>query len=192
DSRIDVVPPRSGVPTPPELPFGLPMQTRYTAQTVYRLTVAPFEDERGERRYHEPRRLFARGLPPSAAETPVDVERWLDETKDLRARCHVHGHDAARTMEGREEADGELFTRLLDATLDGEALLEANERNNAGLLPALGRAVEWARAVDQSRDRAEAEKALQQLLALHDQVDDKHELLAQSGLPPDEGTRRRV
>src|SRR4029077_3537581 len=69
DSRIDVVPPRSGVPTPPELPFGLPMQTRYTAQTVYRLRVAPFEDERGERRYHEPRRLFARGLPPSAAET---------------------------------------------------------------------------------------------------------------------------
>lgn len=192
DSRVDVVPPRSDVPTPPELTFGLPMQTRYTAQTVYRLTVAPFEEEQGERRYHEPRRLFARGLPPSAAHTPVDVELWLDENKDLRARCHLHGHETPRAMEGREEADGELFSRLLNATLDGEALLEANQRNGAGLMPQLGRAVEWARAVDETRDRGQAEQALQQLVDLRDQVDDKQELIAQAGLTPEESTRRRV
>jgi molecular chaperone HscA len=192
DSRVDVVPPRSDVPTPKELTFGVGMQTRYTAQTVYRLTVAPFEEEDGGRRYHEPRRLFARGLPPTAAQTRVDVELWLDENKDLRARCHLHGHDTARAMEGREEADGELFSRLLNATLDGEALLEANQRNGSGLLPQLGRAVEWARAVNETRDRGQAEQALQQLVDIRDQVDDKQEVMQQAGLTPEEAARRRV
>ena len=99
------------------------MKTRYAAQTVYRLTVSAFDEHRGRRHYHEPRRLFARGVPPSALDTPVTVELWLDENKDLRARCHVQGHTATHPMQGREEAEHELFTRLLNATLDGEALL---------------------------------------------------------------------
>jgi actin-like ATPase involved in cell morphogenesis len=192
DSRLEVIPPRSDVPTPAHIPFGVAMKTRYAGQTVYRLTVAAFEEDRDGRRYNEPRRLFARGAPPSAVDTPVDVELWLDENKDLRARCHVQGHAAAQPMEGREDADGELFTRLFDATLDGEALLEANQRNTTGLLPSLRRAVEWARAVDQTRDRGQAEQVLQQLRDLRDQVDDKQEVIAQAGLPADDGVRRRV
>jgi molecular chaperone DnaK (HSP70) len=192
DSRVDVIPPRTDVPTAADLPFGVPMKTRYAAQTVYRLTVAAFEDHREGRRYHEPRRLFARGVPPSAVDTPVDVELWLDANKDLRARCHVQGHGATHPMQGREEAEPELFTRLLNATLDGEALLEANRRNASGLLPALSRAVEWARAADQTRDRAQAEQALQQLRDLRDQVDDKQEALVAAGLPAEVGARNRV
>jgi hypothetical protein len=192
DSRVDVIPPRSDVPTPAELPFAVPMKTRYAAQTVYRLTVAAFDEHGGSRRYHEPRRLFARGVPPSAIDTPVDVELWLDENKDLRARCHVQGHGGIHPMQGREEADQELFTRLLNATLDGEALLEANQRNATGLLPSLGRAVQWARSADESRDRVHAEQALQQLRDLRDQVDDKQEALVASGLPPEQATRQRV
>jgi hypothetical protein len=192
DSRVDVIPPRTDVPTPRELPFGVPMKTRYAAQTVYRLTVAAFEDHASGRRYHEPRRLFARGVPPSAVDTPVDVELWLDQNKDLRARCHVQGHGATHPMQGREEAEQELFTRLLNATLDGEALLEANRRNAAGLLPTLTRAVAWARSADESRDRAQAEQALQQLRDLRDQVDDKQEALVSAALPPEMATRRRV
>jgi actin-like ATPase involved in cell morphogenesis len=191
DSRLDVIPPRSDVPTPAHIPFGVAMKTRYAGQTVYRLTVAAFEEDRDGRRYNEPRRLFARGAPPSAVDTPVDVELWLDENKDLRARCHVQGH-GAQPMEGREDAEGELFTRLFNATLDGEALLEANQRNTTGLLPSLRRAVEWARAVDQTRDRAQAEQVLQQLKDLRDQVDDKNEVIAQSGMPPEDAARRRV
>jgi hypothetical protein len=95
-------------------------------------------------------------------------------------------------MQGREEADQELFTRLLNATLDGEALLEANQRNATGLLPSLGRAVQWARSADESRDRVHAEQALQQLRDLRDQVDDKQEALVASGLPPEQATRQRV
>jgi len=192
DSRVDVIPPRTDVPTPADLPFGVPMKTRYAAQTVYRLTVAPFEEHRSGRQYHEPRRLFARGVPPTAVDTPVDVELWLDENKDLRARCHVQGHTVSHPMEGREDGEGELFARLFNATLDGEALLEANQRNTSGLLPSLGRAVEWARAADRTRDRAQAEEALQQLRDLRDQVDDKQEALVEAGLPQELGARRRV
>ncbi|HEX6739147.1 MAG TPA: Hsp70 family protein [Vicinamibacteria bacterium] len=190
--RLDVIPPDTEVPTAEHLRFAVPMKTRYTGQTVYRLTLASFAERAGQRAYHDPQRLFARGVPPSAAETDVDVELWLDENKTLRARCHLRGQSGSFALEGREEGDQELFTRLFNATLEGEAVLEANQRSQEGLLPSLRKAVEWAKAVDQSRDRAQAESVLQSLTDLGEQVLAGREALLFRALPAEEVSRQRV
>jgi hypothetical protein len=168
------------------------MKTRYTGQTVYRLTLAAFAERAGQRAYHDPQRLFARGVPPSAAETGVDVELWLDENKTLRARCHLRGHAGSFALEGREEGDQELFTRLFNATLEGEAVLEANQRSQEGLMPSLRQAVAWAKAVDQSRDRGQAESVLQSLTDLGEQVLAGREALLFRSLPAEAVARQRV
>jgi molecular chaperone DnaK (HSP70) len=190
--RLDVIPPDTEVPTPEHLRFAVPMKTRYTGQTVYRLTLASFKDDGGARAYHDPQRLFARGVPPSAADTGVDVELWLDENKTLRARCHLRDKEGSFALEGREEGDQELFTRLFNATLEGEAVLEANQRNSEGLMPSLRQAVEWAKAVDQSRDRSQAEEVLQSLQDLREQVVANREALLFGGQPAEVVSPRRV
>jgi molecular chaperone DnaK (HSP70) len=192
DTREDVIPVDTDVPTPAHAPFAVTMKTRYPAQTVYRVTLAAFEEGREGRTYHEPRTLFARGLPQTAVGTHVDVELSLDGNKDLSARCHVDSRAGAHAMEGRREGNGELFTRLLNATLDGEALVEANERNATGLMPRVRRAVEWAQAAEQAGDREQAGQALEQLRDLHDQVEDRHRVTAEAGLPPELAARRRA
>lgn len=191
--RLDVIPTDTEVPTPEHLRFAVPMKTRYAGQTVYRLTVAEFDQARGARTYHDAKRLFARGMPPSSAETSVDVELWLDENKTLRACCHIRGRDGAPyDLEGREEGDKELFTRLLNATLEGEAVLEANARSTEGLLQSLRQSVEWAKAVDESRDRSQAEQLLRGLEDLREQVEANRMAFLFSGLPRHIAVQQRV
>lgn len=193
-THVDVIPPDSETPTPEAVRFAVPLETRYPGQTVYRLRLAAFtEHAKGQRTYLAPRRLFARGVPATPTGTRVDVELWLDANKDVEARCHVASRPGEHRLEGREEGEGELFSRLLDATLDGEALLEANQEATKGIVDGLRTAVQWAHAVERSRHRAQAEEALSRLTDLHDQVEDHRLAVAgRQGRTPDERLRDTV
>jgi hypothetical protein len=162
-------------------------------QTVYRMSLVGYSEHRnGLRTWHEPRRLFARGMPKSPAATRVDVELWLDENKDLQARSHVEGHPEPYPLQGREEGPEELFTRVLDATLDAEAIAEANAADEKGVVHALHEALEWARVVERRRDRDDAQALLARLRDLHDQVEANHRWADRQSLAPDERLRRSV
>src|SRR5687768_6836089 len=182
----DVLPPDSETPTPDHLRAGVPAQTVYPGQTVYRIRVAAFREHRGGlRTYETPRRLFARGMPPTRAGTRVDVELWLDENKDLQGRSHIEGAKGEYGLAGRDDGEGEVFARLLDATLEGEAVVEANARAKGGLLDPLRSAVTLAQAVERTRDAAQAEAVLQRLSDLGEQVEHHHRRMADSGKPDD-------
>jgi actin-like ATPase involved in cell morphogenesis len=193
DEPLEVIAPGTEVPTPEYGHFAVRTETRYAAQTIYRLTLLAFTSPQpGQKTYHDAQRLFARGMPPTAAATRVDVELWLDEHKTVRASCHIEGRQEARPLEGREEGPEELFNRLLGKTLEAEALLEANRADTKGLIASLRPAVELALAAQGSRDREQAELALAQLRDLRDQVAAKQESLAGADLSDEQRIKQRV
>jgi len=187
----EVIPPRTDIPTPDYGRFGVPATTRYAGQTVYRLTLVPFTRHGRKAHFHRPQRLFARGMPPTAAGTRVDVEIWLDGHKIPRGACHVEGRAEALPLEGREEGDDALFTNLNDATLDAEAKIEANRRGEGGLVEALVSAADWARNAEAQRDRSQAERSLERLQDLLEQIEARRRSQLEEGTP-DEVARRRV
>ena len=193
DEPLEVIAPGTEVPTPDYAHAAVRTKTRYAAQTIYRLTLLAFTShKRGLKTYHEAQRLFARGMPPVAAGTRVDVELWLDEHKTIRASCHIEGRHEPHPLEGREEGPEELFNRLLGTTLEAEALLEANRADTKGLIASLGPAVELARMAQDAHNREQAEEALGRLRDLRDQFAAKREALGEAALPEDQRNKQRV
>lgn len=190
-AREEVIPPGTEAPTPEYGRFGVPASTRYAGQTVYRLTLVPFTRHGSRVHDHRAQRLFARGVPPSAAGTRVDVEVWLDSDKTLRGACHVDGRPDGLPLEGRDEGPDALFSSLNDATLDAESRLEANRRRDGGLIEALALAAERARGVAAGRDRQQAERSLEGLRDVLEQLEARRRSQAEAG-SPDELARRRV
>jgi molecular chaperone DnaK (HSP70) len=189
----EVIAPDTPIPTPEHLHFGVPAQTRYAAQTLYRLTYRSFVPHgNGLRTLHDPKRLFARGMPPTAIGTNVDVELWLDEDKRLKARCHIAGRAGSYDLEGRQEADLELFGRVANDAFVGEALLEANQAVEGGLMPALRSAVEQAKAVLETRDRAVAEQVAVTLKELSQQFEDKEVAMLTAAMAPAQRAHEHV
>jgi molecular chaperone DnaK (HSP70) len=171
DSLVTVIPPNSEVPTPEAAHSGVRAQTSYPGQTVYRLALVEFEEPKpGERTWGSRQHLFARGMPPTAGGTGVDVEIWLDEHKALQAQCHIAGVGQAFPMQGREEGPEELFTRLNGLILEGEALVEANPDEKKGLLPQIRALLADGRQAEEGRDRTRAEGLLKQLAELKELV----------------------
>ena len=193
DEPIEVIPPGTEVPTPDYAHAAVRTKTRYPGQTVYRLTLLEFASSaRGLKSYQQAQRLFARGMPPRAAGTRVDVELWLDEHKNVRASSHIEGSTVAHPLEGREQGPEELFNRLLGATLDAEALLEANQADTRGLIASLRPTVELARVAQESRDRAQAEEVLGRLRDLRQQVEAKREVVQADGVTEEQRIKDRV
>jgi molecular chaperone DnaK (HSP70) len=198
DGRFhDAIPAGTEAPTPRESVFGVPARTRYAGQTIYRLTLAAFTQAGEDRRYHDRQRLFARGLPASAAGSEVDVTLWLDANKTIQAACQLSGRPGEFPMSGREEGPEELYTSLAGASLDGEALLEANARGGGGLLEGLRGAVEGARAVLDSSargqgGRGEAETALARLRDLREQLAARTQAEWGEGLSDADKARARI
>jgi hypothetical protein len=192
ETRTELIQANSEVPTPEYAHYGLAAWTRYAAQTIYRLTLAPFAERGGVKVPMGTMRLFGRGLPPTALGTRVDVEIWLDEHKQVQAQCHVAGHVTPVPLESLDKAGKLVFSELLDANLEAGALLEANERADGGLIARIKRGFELSGAALASRSHAHAEKALQILHDVADQVADKHRWAEGAALPRDEQVRRRI
>lgn len=172
-AREQVIPARAETPTPDWARYGIKAATRYNAQTIYRLKLESFEiDRRGRAQYYEERRqvLYARDLPPRGAGHPVDIGVWLDESKIVRAECHISGLDRSFPLETRDCRD-RLFAELFDAQLDAEAVIAANQATEDGLLGELRRAVALAKVSDAEGDREKAAAALAALLEVAEQLD---------------------
>jgi len=187
----EVIPPDSEVPTAEHGHAGVPATTRYAGQTVYRVTLVPFTRHGATTHFHRGQRLFARGMPATAAGTRVDVEIWLDSDKTLRGACHVDGRAEGFPLEGREEGPDEVFTNLNDATLDAEARIEANRRSEGGLVAALISGVDRARSAEAQGDRLEARRSLERLEDALEQIQARRHSQLEAGAP-DEMARRRV
>lgn len=192
ESRTELIQAHSEVPTPDYAHYGIAAFTRYAAQTIYRLTLAPFAERSGSKIPLGTQRLFGRGLPPSAAGTRVDVEIWLDEEKRVQARCHVDGHGRAIPLETLDKEGRLLFSELLDANLEAGAVLEANQSADGGLVERMRQGLALSESALQSRSHAHAETARQILQDVADQVLHKHRWAQDRTLPADEQVRRRV
>ena len=188
----DVIPPESPIPTPDYGHYGFRFATRYAGQTVYRVTLQAYTEAASRRALHDRQRLFARNLPPSAAGTPIDAEIWLDDHKRPQVACYVLGSAEPRLMEGREEGPEELFTRLLSLGLDAEAKVEANQAAGEGLIGSLRSALGLGNAATESRDRAQAEGAVQLLQDNLEQLDAKRAASQEEHLSNDEKAQRRA
>ncbi len=188
----DVIPPESQVPTPDYGHYGFRFETRYPGQTVYRVTLQAYTEASTGRALHDRQRLFARNLPPSTAGTPIDAEIWLDDHKRPQVACYVRGSAEARQMEGREEGPEELFTRLQSLGLDAEARVEANQAAGEGLIGSLRSALGLGNAATESRDRAQAEDAVQLLQDNLEQLDAKRTASQEEHLSNDEKAQRRA
>jgi molecular chaperone DnaK (HSP70) len=192
ETRTELIQANSEVPTPDYAHYGLAAFTRYAAQTIYRLTLAPFAERGGIKVPLGTQRLFGRGLPTTAQGTRVDVEIWLDEDKRVQALCHVGGHDQAIPLESLDKQGRMLFSELLDANLEAGAVLEANQRADGALIERMKLGFDLSSAALESRSHAHAETALQLLKDVADQVADKQRSAAGDGLPPEEQARQRV
>ncbi len=189
----EVIPPDTEVPTPEHVPFAVEARTSYADQTLYRMSVRSFEsDGNGGRRRHGEQRLFGRGLPPTPAGTPVLVELSLDEHKTLKARCLVGERTRAYDLEGRQEAEMELFGRVANAAFTAEALLEVNQKVSGGLIQNLRLGVERAKAVLDSKDREQAHHVELALKDLQIQVRHKREAALTWDAPLEDHVRSRV
>jgi molecular chaperone DnaK (HSP70) len=188
----DVIPPESPIPTPDYGHYGFRFATRYAAQTVYRVTLQAYTEASTRRSLHDRQRLFARNLPPLPAGTPIDAEIWLDDHKRPQVACYVAGDTEPRQMEGREEGPEELFTRLLSLGLDAEAKVEANQIAGGDLIDSLRGALGLGTAATESRDRAQAEGAVQMLQDNLEQLDAKMAANQEEHLSSDELAQRRA
>jgi molecular chaperone DnaK (HSP70) len=188
----DVIPPESPIPTPDYGHYGFPFQTRYAAQTVYRVTLQAFTEASNHRSYHHRQRLFARGMPPLPAGARIDAEIWLDDHKRPQVACYVDGETQARPMEGREEGPEELFTRLASLGLDAEAKVEANRAGGGELIESLKNALGLSNAASESRDRAQAMGAVQLLQDNLEQLEAKVAANQEADLSSDEKAQRRA
>jgi hypothetical protein len=188
----DVIPPESPIPTPEYGHFGFRFETRYAAQTVYRVTLRAYTEASARRSFHERQRLFARGMPPSPAGTGIDAEIWLDEHKKPQVACYVQGDMEPRRMEGREEGPEELFMRLSSLGLEAEAKIEANQAAGGELIDSLRGALGLGTAATESRDRAQAEGAVQLLQDNLEQLDAKRAAGQEDHLSIDEKAQRRA
>jgi len=188
----DVIPPESPIPTPEYGHYGFRFQTRYAAQTVYRVSLQAFTEASARRRYHDRQRLFARGMPPMPAGARIDAEIWLDDHKRPQVVCYMDGDTEPRPMEGREEGPEELFTRLTSLGLDAEAKVEANQGAGGELIESLRSALGLGAAASESRDRAQAEGALQLLQDNLEQLDAKVLANQEAALSSDEKAWRRA
>jgi molecular chaperone DnaK len=201
--RHDVIPAGSPVPTPAFGRFGYKAKTRYPGQTLYRITVWDFVDHPSEREWRANRTLVARNVPPSTAGTPVDIEFWLDGRKTLKAVCHVGGGVEEHPLVGSSSGPEELATRLDNALLDAEALLEVNRNGKTdGLLKALDDSVKLAAGLRErvggsdregaAPERAEAEAALEAVREAIDQLDARVSITEQGAVPTDVHAREVV
>jgi molecular chaperone DnaK (HSP70) len=188
----DVIPPESPIPTPDYGHYGFRFETRYAAQTVYRVTLQAYTEAATQRSLHDRQRLFARSMPPTPAGTPIDAEIWLDDHKRPQVACYVKGITEPRQMEGREEGPEELFTRLLSLGLDAEAKVEANHGAGGDLIDSLRSALGLGTAATESRDRAQAEGAVQLLQDNLEQLDAKMTANQEEHLSMDEKAQRRA
>jgi molecular chaperone DnaK (HSP70) len=188
----DVIPPESPIPTPEYGHYGFRFATRYAAQTVYRVTLQAYTEASQHRALHDRQRLFARNMPPSPAGTPIDAEIWLDDHKRPQVSCYVQGDTEPRQMEGREEGPEELFTRLLSLGLDAEARVEANQAAGGDLIDSLRGALGLGAAATESRDREQAEGAVQLLEDNLQQLDAKMTANQEEHLSHDEKAQRRA
>lgn len=188
----DVIPPESPIPTPEYGHFGFRFETRYAAQTVYRVTLRAYTEASTRRSFHERQRLFARGMPPSPAGTGIDAEIWLDEHKKPQVACYVQGDTEPRRMEGREEGPEELFMRLSSLGLEAEAKIEANQAGGGELIDSLRGALGLGTAATESKDRAQAEGAVQLLQDNLEQLDAKMAAGQEEHLSIDEKAQRRA
>jgi molecular chaperone DnaK (HSP70) len=188
----DVIPPESPIPTPDYGHYGFRFATRYAGQTVYRVTLQAYTEAATRRSLHDRQRLFARNMPPSAAGAAIDAEIWLDDHKRPQVACYVEGNPLPRQMEGREEGPEELFTRLQSLGLEAEAKVEANQAAGEGLIGSLRSALGLGNAATESRDRAQAEDAVQLLQDNLEQIDAKRAASQEEHLSNDEKAQRRA
>jgi molecular chaperone DnaK (HSP70) len=188
----DVIPPESPIPTPEYGHFGFPFETRYAAQTVYRVTLRAYTEASGRRAFHDRQRLFARNLPPTPAGTRIDAEIWLDDHKKPQVACYVEGDATPRRMEGREEGPEELFMRLSPLGLEAEPKLEANRAAGGEHRDSLRTAHGLGAAATESQDRAQAEGAVQLLQDHLEQLDAKRSANQEEHLSIDEKAQRRA
>ncbi len=188
----DVIPPESPIPTPEYGHFGFRFETRYAAQTVYRVTLRAYTEASTHRSFHERQRLFARGMPPSPAGTGIEAEIWLDEHKKPQVACYVQGATEPRRMEGREEGPEELFMRLSSLGLEAEAKIEANQAGGGELIDSLRGALGLGTAATESKDREQAEDAVQLLQDNLEQLDAKMAAGQEEHLSIDEKAQRRA
>jgi molecular chaperone DnaK (HSP70) len=188
----DVIPPESPIPTPDYGHYGFRFETRYAAQTVYRVTLQAYTEASTRRSLHDRQRLFARSMPPTPAGTAIDAEIWLDEHKRPQVACYVEGGPEPRLMEGREEGPEELFTRLLSLGIEAEARIEANQAAGGELIDSLRSALGLGNAAGESKDRAQAEGAVQLLQDNLEQLDAKQTANQEEHLTNDEKAQRRA
>jgi actin-like ATPase involved in cell morphogenesis len=188
----DVVPPESPIPTPEYGHYGFRFETRYAAQTVYRVTLQAFTEAGTRRAYHDRQRLFARGMPALPAGAHIDAEIWLDGNKQPQVVCYVDGDAAPRPMAGREEGTEELFTRLTSLGLEAEAKLEANQAAGGELIESLRGALGLGSAASESRDREQAAGAVRLLQDNLEQLEAKVAANQEAGLSPDQKAWRRA
>jgi hypothetical protein len=95
-------------------------------------------------------------------------------------------------MEGREEGPEELFTRLASLGLDAEAKVEANRAGGGELIESLRNALGLGNAASESRDRAQAEGAVQLLQDNLEQLEAKVAATKEADLSSDEKAWRRA
>ena len=191
-SRTELIRANSEIPTPDFAHFGLPAFTRYPAQTIYRLTLSTFAERAGVKVPLQTQRLFGRDLPPTAQGTRVDVEIWLDENKQVQARCHLDGHTQAIALDSLDKQGRMLFSEVLDANLEAAAVLEANQEADGGLIARLRRGFDLSRSALESRSHPHAETALRELEDVRDQIEDRRQWARGAGLPAAERVRQRI
>ncbi len=139
-----VIPPGQEIPTPTDMPFEIipKPRTTYDGQTVFRLRLFPITDaSKGLRSLTtiHAARIFEREFSPSPAGTPIKIELWLDQNKEVRARAYPPGGNTPKDLDVSMVELGEkaLRTDLTDRILESEAYIEANKGKSIELLKEL-------------------------------------------------------
>lgn len=159
----DLIEPEAEVPTPLSSPYSFRAETTYDHQTVYRVTLHAFAKPSKHLRAYSRLRAFARGMKPLPKGTPVWIDCWIDENKQLRIGCRQPGEETRHleVVSGNETSPSRTpFTELLDCTCETEALIEANKGTQASVLDHLSLQLTTALDVEARKDLDAAQPAL--------------------------------
>lgn len=191
-----VIPPGQEIPTPVEMPFEIipKPRTTYDGQTVFRLRLFPITDSskglRSLTTLHAAR-IFAQDFSPSPAGTPIKIELWLDQNKEVRARAYSPGCKGPKDLDVSMVELGEkaLRTDLTDRILESEAYIEANKGKSIEWLKELKSSLALASSTLDSNDHKQYAKCHENLNNLLELIHLPRPQFSQS---EDEETRDRV
>ena len=188
----DVIPAGEPDPHARVRPLGFPFETRYAAQTVYRVTLQSYTEASTRRAFHDRQRLFARNLPPTPAGTRIDAEIWLDDHKKPQVACYVEGDTRRGGWRAAKRGRRSCSCGSRRWASKPKRSSRPTRRRAATLIDSLRSAACLGAAATESQDRAQAEGAVQLLQDNLEQLDAKMTANQEEHLSVDEKAQRRA